>query len=364
MSWSLTVPSPSNSAAVVVGTATHVLPSGLPSLPQAELSVAAVGDALVGPLGSFDSGSVHRCVDPPSAADVFRLLPAPGTRRLDVLLFYFAGHGLCGEGDRLCLALPGSVDDVDSAERTSLPVTALFQAMRQVRAEHRVAVLDCCFAGRALDAADAADIHVLAAAGRTRRALTPEGHLRTGFTTVLLDLLADGVPDGPEHLDLATLYRRLAVRLPAAGLPAPLQRTFGSSGDLALFRNTAHGTALSEPGLLARARFADQVRTLGLRGRAGRLDQAVRLLRSVADDAARVMGQGHPDTLRYRHVHAAAVGEAGDPATACALLEQALADGAAAPDGGTAPALDALRSSLAYWRARAVPHEGSALGQR
>ncbi|MYQ38835.1 hypothetical protein B046DRAFT_03648 [Streptomyces sp. LamerLS-316] len=357
MSWSLTVPVASNSAAVVVGTATHVLPSGLPPLPQAALSVSAVADALVGPLGSFTSSGVRRRVDPTGAADVFRLLPGPDTPRLDVLLLYFAGHGLCGEESRLCLALPGSVDDENSAERTSLPVAALFQAMRQVRAEHRIAVLDCCFAGRALDAADAADIHVLAAAGRTRRALTPEGHLRTGFTTALIDLLDQGVPDGPEHLDLATLYRRLAVTLPSAGFPAPLQRTYGSSGDLALFRNKAYGSALTGPGLLARARFADQVRTLGSQGRPGRPDQAVRLLRSVAQDAVRVLGPAHPDTLRYRHVHAAAVGEAGDPATACALLEQALADGAAAPDAVTSSARDALRSSVAYWRARSVPRQ-------
>ncbi|MEV6259593.1 hypothetical protein AB0M42_02330 [Streptomyces sp. NPDC051784] len=357
MSWSVTVPSASNAAAVVVGTATHVLPSGLPPLPQAALSVAAFGDALVGPYGTFTSDTVRRRVDPAGAADVFRLLPTPEAPRLDVLLFYFAGHGLCGEESRLCLALPGSVDDVSGAERTSLPVAALFQAMRQVRAEHRIAVLDCCFAGRALDAADAADIHVLAAAGRTRRALTPEGHRHTGFTAALLDLLDQGVPDGPEHLDLATLYRHLAVTLPAAGLPAPLQRTYGGSGDLALFRNRAHGTALSAPGLLARARFADQLRTLGLRGRPGRLDQAVRLLGSVARDAVAVMGHAHPDTLRYRHVHAAAVGEAGDPATACALLGQALSDGTAAPNPATAPVLDALRSSLAHWRARSVPRQ-------
>ncbi|MFF8367262.1 caspase family protein [Streptomyces lydicus] len=352
--WPPLVPSPRRSAAVLVGTATHVVPSTLPPLPQAAGSVAALADALTGPAGGFDPAAVHRRVDPRTPADVFRLLPAPAGDPLDVLLFYFAGHGLRGADKRLCLALPGSVDDRQRTERTSLPVTAVFQAMRQVRAEHRIAVLDCCFAGLALDAPDASDIHLLVAAGRGKRAFTPEDHTRTGFTTALLRLLTEGVPDGPEHLDLTTLYRHLAVTLPAARLPEPLQRAFNATGDLALFRNPAHGTAHTRPGLLARARFADQVKALGLAGRPRRLAQAARLFEAVARDAAAHLGPVDPDTLRFRHVHASATGEAGDPYTACALLERTVTDWQplAPPDD---PALAAARASLHHWRS-VLPH--------
>lgn len=347
--WPPVVPSPLRSAAVLVGTATHVVPSTLPPLPQASASVTALADALTGPLGVFDPGAVHRRVDPQTPSDVFRLLPAPTGEQLDVLLFYFAGHGLRGADKRLCLAMPGSVDDGKRTERTSLPVAAVFQAMRQVRAEHKIAVLDCCFAGLALDAADAADIHVLAAAGRGKQAFTPEGHPQTGFTAALLRLLTEGVPDGPEHLDLSTLYRHLSVTLQAARLPEPLQRAFGTTGDLALFRNPAHGTAHTRPGLLARARFAEQVKALGLGGRPRRTAQAAHLFEGIALDAAAHLGPADPDTLRYRHVHASTTGESGDPHKACALLEQALADRQliAPPDD---PALSAARSSLTYWR--------------
>ncbi|MFC5803935.1 caspase, EACC1-associated type [Streptomyces formicae] len=354
-SWPPFVPAASKSAAVLVGTATQVLPSTLLPLPQAAASVTALAGVLTGRLGAFDPSAVHRAVDPPTAADVLRLFPARGAGRLDVLLFYFAGHGVLGRDKRLCLALPGTMDDEHHAERTSLPVAAVFQAMRQTPAEHKVAVLDCCFAGRALDVADAADVHVLTAAGRTKRALTPEGHTYTGFTAALLNVLADGVPDGPEHLDLVTLYRHLSVVLPAGGLPVPLQRTFGSTGDLAPFRNAAHGTAHTGPGLLARVRFAQQVKILGLSGRHGHLAHAAQLLRSVAADAAALHGPRHHETLRYRHVHASTVGEAGDPHEACALLEAAIADCAplahTAPEGG--PALEAARASLQFWRGRA-----------
>lgn len=357
MSWPPFVPAPLRSAAVLVGTATHVVPSTLPPLPQAAASVTALATALTGPLGALDPSLVHRRVDPQTPADVFGLLPGPGAgggERLDVLLFYFAGHGVLGEGKRLCLALPGTVEEMGRAEHTALPIAALFQAMRHVPAVHKIAVLDCCFAARALDAADAADVHLLVAAGRTKRARTPEGYEQTGFTAALLRLLTEGIPDGPEHLDLTTLYQHLAVVLPAARHPEPQQRAFGSTGDVALFRNPAYGTAHTRQGLLVRARFAEQVRTLGQAGRPRRTAHAARLFGAVAADATTHLGPLDHDTLRYRHVHASTTGETGAVNEARALLERTVTDWrSVAPP--TDPALTAAHASLTHWCAHASP---------
>jgi hypothetical protein len=349
--WSAIVPGRLRSAAVLTGTATHVVPGTLPPLPQARASVPALAGALTGPYGLLDPSAVHCRIDPQTPDDVLRLFPAPGGDPLDLCLFFFTGHGIRGEGQRLCLALPGSVDDEKRAERTSLPVAAVFQAMRQIRATYKVAVLDCCFAGRALDAPDAADIHVLGAAGRTMKALSPDGQEHTGFTGALLRLLADGLPDGPEHLDLAAVHRHLAVTLPAGRLPAPVQRTVGLSGDLALARNPAHGTARTPGGLLARARFAEQTKALGLAGRPHRAAQAVRLFEVVVADAVREFGPDHPDALRYRHAHAVATGESGDAARAAALLDRTVTDWETVAPAHD-PGLTAARASRDYWRTR------------
>lgn len=349
--WPPLLPGRLRSAAVLVGTATHVVPSTLPPLPQAAASVAGLAAALTGPLGLLDPSAVHCRIDPQVPDDALRLLPAPSGDELDLCLFYFAGHGVLGEDQRLCLALPGSVDDEKSAERTSLPVANVFQAMRQVRAEHKVAIIDCCFAGRALDAPEAADIHLLTAVGRTRKALSPESQVCTGFTDVLLRLLTEGVPEDPLHLSLTTIYRRLAVTLPDAGLPPPMQRTFGASGDLALSRNPAHGTACTGQGLVARARFAEQVKALGLAGRPRRVVQALCLFEDIVTDAIRELGPTHRETLLYRHAYAAATGESGDPGRACALLKRIVADWETiAPAGGVE--LEAVRASHDHWQSR------------
>ncbi|MFI1198171.1 caspase family protein [Streptomyces sp. BHT-5-2] len=350
--WPPIVPAPGRSAAVLIGTATQVVPSTLPQLPQAAAGVTALTAELTGPYGLFDPSTVHSRIDPPTPAEVLRLLPAPGGERLDLLLFSFSGHGVRGPGDRLCLALPGTVDDGNSAEHTALPVATVFQALESVRARHKVVVLDCCFAGRALDAPEAADVHLLAAAGRTKRARTPEGYPQTGFTATLLRLLAEGVPDGPEHLDLTTLHRHLDVALPAAGLPRPLQRAFGDSGDVALFRNRAHGTAGTRPGLLARARFAERLKATAATGGRRRLRHAAALFAAIASDAAAHLGPTDPDTLRYRHAHASATGAAGEPQRAHALLRETVAawEPTVPPDD---PGLAAARASLDVWRDRA-----------
>ncbi|MEV6838269.1 caspase family protein [Streptomyces sp. NPDC051133] len=336
---------------MLIGTATHVVPSTLPPLPQAVANVAGLAAALTGPLGLLDPSAVHCRIDPQVPADALTLLPATAGDELDLCLFYFAGHGMLGEDERLCLALPGSVDDEKSTEHTSLPVAAVFQAMRRVRAAHKVAVIDCCSAGRALDAPQAADIHLLTAVGRNRKALSPESQEYTGFTGELLRLLTEGVPEEPEHLDLTTIYRRLAVILPGAGLPPPVQRAFGASGDLALARNPAHGTACTGQGLLARARFAEQVKALGLTGRPRRVAQAVRLFEDIVTDAVRELGPTHRETLLYRHAYAAATGESGEPGRACALLKRIVADWESIAPPGDAE-LDAVRASHDHWQGR------------
>ncbi|WP_377271332.1 caspase domain-containing protein [Peterkaempfera sp. SMS 1(5)a] len=359
-SWAVVVPDRRRSVAVLIGTATHVAPSGLHPIPQVTANITALAEVLTGPLGVFDPSGVRRRVDPHTAGEVLDLVPggrpADG---LDLLLFYFAGHGVVTAGNQLCLALPGTVDEPGRAARTSLPADGVFEAMRGVRARYKVAVLDCCFSGRAMEAPAAAGIHLLTATGPTRKALYGDGSRFTGFTGALLELLSQGVPDGDAHLDLSVVYRRLAVSLPAAPEPRPVpaQRAVGSTGDLALAVNAAHRQGRTREGLAARARFALDLRTLGLSGRPGqeaRLHQAARLMREVAEDGAEVLGPADPVVLAYRHAYGSLLGESGRAELAFACLDAVVADWEAAVPSG-APGLAAARTSRDHWRGRVRP---------
>ncbi|MFS4091114.1 caspase family protein [Streptomyces sp. AF1A] len=269
-----------NSWAVLVGTSTHEPPSNLPDIPQARTSIEDLRKALTGPSGMFDEEHVFLVANPKSAEEVLGTLDRLAGRKPDVVLFYYVGHGMQASyaddssgRTELFLALPGSIDDRTEALRTGLPIGSVFGRLRYLRAKQSVVVLDCCFAGRALDDPGVGDVHVLCATGRTTPALYELTDRHTGFTGSLLRLFRTGIPDGPQYLDLQTVFHHLSVILPTTPgaaseepngcLPRPRQRTTDQRGSLALVRNPAFGTALTPEGLSLRAEFARRVAALG-----------------------------------------------------------------------------------------------------
>ncbi|MFE9255732.1 hypothetical protein [Streptomyces sp. NPDC006879] len=354
--WGIRVPDRDSSRAVLTATATHQTPSELLPIPQVSANLTDLEASLTGKSGLFDPAHVQALLDPASADAVLDALPSPGSgTELDLLLFYYAGHGLLNEDKQLCLALPGSEDRVGRTTRTSLPVSAVFESMKGVRAHYRVAILDCCFSGRAVDAASASHIHLLTATGPTRKAHAEAGRRHTAFTEGLLHLLDHGIPDGGRHLDLATVYRRLGVSLPAArpARPTPAQRSVNFSGDLAIGANPAHGTALTRQGLMARARFAGELRDLGRLsdrnpGQALRLLQAVQLMSEVVTDGMRAFAHDDPGILAYRTTHASMTAQAGAVAEAVELLEVVVRDWETVAPPGDA-GLEAARACWNHW---------------
>ncbi|MGW7595693.1 caspase, EACC1-associated type, partial [Streptomyces rubiginosohelvolus] len=80
---------------------------------------------------------------------------------------------------------------------------------------------------------------LLASVPDTSFALAPPGETHTAFTGELLRLLREGVPGGPELLDLDTVYAQVYAALRAKGRPLPQKRDRNTAGGLALARNAA-----------------------------------------------------------------------------------------------------------------------------
>ncbi len=166
----------------------------------------------------------------------------------DTLLVYFAGHGRTGPRNELYLGMT----DTDPDE---LPVSALpFDFIREVfgdsPAANRVLILDCCFSGRAIQDMSGPDeailgqigidgTYTLTSAPANAVALAPIGAHYTAFTGELITLLRTGLPNGPELLTFATVYRQLLHTMTILGLPLPRQRGTGTVDQLALARNPA-----------------------------------------------------------------------------------------------------------------------------
>ena len=202
----------------------------------------------------------QRCVvlaDPSGVRTVYRILRQYATSAEDTLLVYFAGHGRTGPRNELYLGLANT--DPDELSVSALPFELVREVFADSPADNRVVILDCCFAGRAIQDMSGLDARILGQLGiagtytltsapANAVALAPQGAPYTAFTGELLQLLQWGVPGGPELLTLNEIYRRLRHTMRQRGFPVPEQRTVGMADLLALTRNPAHNTPPRTPG--------------------------------------------------------------------------------------------------------------------
>jgi hypothetical protein len=260
----------------------------------------------------------------------------------DLLLFYYAGHGVLDNHGRLHLTLPTT--DLSRLRWTGLPFDTIRETFAEARARTRVVILDCCYSGRAISGQmtssalagqlDVDGTYILTATTRNEPAQAPPGAVHTAFTGELITLLSDGDPEGAELVTLGHIYQRLRWVLHRRGLPLPERCGTRTADQLALVVNHAHRPTPED----VVARFAEQIRTrtqfygpdhpevLILRdkhahalGESGAPAEAARLYATLAADATRVLGAHHPETLRAHESHATWTARSGDPAGAARL---------------------------------------------
>jgi SpoVK/Ycf46/Vps4 family AAA+-type ATPase len=260
------LPDPQRSRVVLIGTSKYE-DEKLPDLPAVGRNITDFAAAL--------TDSVHGLVledhctvlaDEGDIRLIGRRLRQAARQAEDLLLVYYAGHGLIGgRRHELYLGLPDS--EWVGPEFNSLDYDKLRSAVLDSPATTKVIVLDSCFSGRVVGdtMADPAfevlgqievdGTYVLASAQRNEVALAIPGEDHTAFTGRLLKLLQDGVAGGPEFLTIDYLYRQLLARMKADGLPRPHKRGTDSAGLLALGRNRAYVDS-PQPALKARPQIS------------------------------------------------------------------------------------------------------------
>jgi hypothetical protein len=170
----------------------------------------------------------------------------------DLLLVYFAGHGLLvGPSGELHLCVATTRNKY--ARWTALPFSRIREVVYGSQALSRVVVLDCCFSGRAislmgdLSAVVSGQLEIkgcytLTSTSANMPAHAPLGERHTAFTGELLTLLVTGITDGPDLITLEDIYRHTLRSLRARGLPEPQQLGTATVDQLALTRNRARST--------------------------------------------------------------------------------------------------------------------------
>jgi hypothetical protein len=240
------LPIAAESSLVLIGVAEYRDPE-LPDMPAARGNVQDLAELLTDPRhGGFDPARTHTFLNP--GYDVAGQLAEIADETTDTLVVYYAGHGVVPADGQLYLCLPET-----RARRemyTSVPYRQLRRALVDSPARNRVVILDCCFAGRAIEwmsaedglaagQLDVAGTYVLTATSATRPAHVPDGARNSAFTGALIGVLRKGTDEAASLIRLGDLYPRLLRTLRRHGLPLPQQRGSDTIGDLALTRNPA-----------------------------------------------------------------------------------------------------------------------------
>jgi SpoVK/Ycf46/Vps4 family AAA+-type ATPase len=251
---------------VLIGTSRYE-DEKLPDLPAVGRGIEDLKAALTDPVsGLVPESHCDVLEDEGDIRLIGRRLRGAASQAEDLLLVYFAGHGLtAGRRHELSLALRDT--EREEPEFSALEYDKLRSAVLNSPATTKVIILDCCFSGRVfgdtmtdpatevMGQVEVDGSYVLVSAHRDQVSLILPGEDHPAFTGRLLRLLHDGVPGGPEFLTIDDMYRQLRATMKADGLPHPHKRGTDSAGLLALARNPAY-VAVAQPVLKPRPQIS------------------------------------------------------------------------------------------------------------
>ena len=295
-----------DSRAVLIGVSAYE-GAEFPPIRAARNSVQAIRELLTDPaLCGWPPERITVIPNPISAPDLADSIADAAENTTGVLLLYYVGHGALSNNGELYLTVTSTRPARPKVTGLAWETVDDMLRPRNCPARMRLVILDCCFAGHAIEAlggdsdlglADITHIegaYTLTATTRNRTAHVPppgqQDTACTSFTSELCDLIRTGIPGRPERLTLGDIYPVLRQRLRAKGLPAPNQHNVDLA-DLFPFTKNAAAHRLRDEGNSARAVTQtvptpiriDRLRAIDLLG------DAEHIARSITDDWSRAL---------------------------------------------------------------------------
>jgi hypothetical protein len=323
----------------LIGTSKYI-DNSFEDLPAVQNNVNTLATLLAAPAYCGLPGD--RCIvmhNPSGVPETYRQLIRYAKAAEDTLIIYFAGHGLTGpRRHELYLCLTETEPDESQLPVNALSIDHIHKVFQHTPARNRILILDSCYSGRAandfmasydeliLGQIEIKGGYTMAATPANSVALAPTGSLYTAFTGELVQLLRNGLPDGPELLSLDDIFRQLLRVMKAKDLPEPRQRGSDTAHLLALSRNVAFGHQKG-PGQDDNVNDSyEQFGDLSTRARdlrkSGKHSEAAYILQRLVADQDRSLGPNHPKTLDSKQDLAFALNAAGDVTGASRILEK------------------------------------------
>ncbi|MGE6737109.1 caspase, EACC1-associated type, partial [Streptomyces sp. NPDC059900] len=246
------LPDPEDSRAVLIGCSRY---TELEDIPAIRNNLSDLGQIIAGSDG-FRPEGVNVIADPRHASDVGPRLREVSEQASDVLLVYYAGHGLIdAERGQLHLAL--SETRVGDPATTGLPFAHIQSILRRSPARFIVLIVDCSYAGAALGGLGgesgglgglgdsvSGGVFVLTATAATGHAIARTGEPYSAFTGELIRLLKQGIAGPYEYLTPGAVAAELRRTMTSLTLPLPQSMEANAAGSLlGLVRNPAYDPA-------------------------------------------------------------------------------------------------------------------------
>jgi Caspase domain len=238
-------PDPARSRVVLIGTSDYERADELSNLPAVRGNLSGLEAALTNTdSGVFAFASCTVVDSPDSPGSLMRRLSRAAGEAEDVLLVYYAGHGVLGWNGDLHLSVRQT--DQHQVSGTAVPFDWVRHTIQDSPAAVRILILDCCFSGRAvgamssdsaaLEQINVAGTYILTSTEANKISHAIPGERYTAFTAELIKLLASDETPSDDVLTLETLYPRLRAAMSRRGLPQPKAVLGDSSGGIILRR--------------------------------------------------------------------------------------------------------------------------------
>lgn len=246
--------------AVLIGVSDYSAESGLAPLPSVRTTIEDMGRALT--FCDYKSSNITPMINP-SLDQIANQIDLVTQKPSEVLLIYYAGHGVPSDGGELHLALTRSSDS-RSTLLGWMPYGAVHQALEAARQRGDtpaiVVILDCCHAGLAMGLRSSTPLSirdedctdgglVLAACSPASEAIAPANSRHTVLGGGLIKLILSG----DSRLDDPILWGDAASILAKDLLPRPSAFWLGDGAKL-FFSQNRSGRPVSERSLASRPR--------------------------------------------------------------------------------------------------------------